>query len=209
MDPKGVVKVIEELSNGIMENLPQTFSNESLLATYFVGTTDRDDRAERKYTLAAETDVYFIDQLLGVTEGAPACESLEDLGISMRCSHGELVLLPLKGGFQRRLTGRLFFLPHIRPAESREVVVSYSWPGTWRPLRERGEDRGEFTIDKGAKYFEIRIVLPEELGRARLVVRSGQGLTEHTEVDEHGQQILICRGASVEAQHVSYVIERT
>lgn len=208
MDPQ-VVKVIGELSEAVIENIPQTFSHEKLLTTYFLGKTDEDDRAERKYTLAAETDVYFIDQVFGVTEDSLMCESLEDLEISIGCSHGELALLPLKGGVQRRLGGRLFFLPHIHPDESREVIVSYSWPGTWRPFRKTGKDRGEFTIDKGTAYFEIRIVLPQELGRARLILNRGQGLTEHAEVDEHGRQILICRGTDVEAQHLSYVVERT
>jgi len=209
MDPKGVAKVIEELSNGIIDNLPQTFFHETLLATYFVGTTDRDDRAERMYTLVAVTSTYFVHQPFGVTEGSPVCQSLEDLGISMCCSYGEVVLVPLKDRSPRMLTGRLFFIPHVRPSESREVTISYSWLGTWKPLREKGKDRGEFAIHQKAKHFELRIILAKELGGARFVDLSGQGITEHAEVNEDGQQILICRGANVESQHVSYVVELT
>jgi|GEM_PF-4786955 hypothetical protein len=207
MSEEQLLKLIEELSDGILQHVTPEYRYKKLHVTYHVGEEDAEDRATRFSIIEVVDTLFFFDLTFGVTEGSLICNSIEDLEMEFYCLPESLICLPLKSENPRMLAARFFFLPRVKSSECREINIDYRWPGMWKPLRERGKDRGEFHIMYLVEDFEIRIVLSQRFRELSFTNFQGKGINLEEQFDNLNRKILVCKGKNVENQVIRYSFE--
>lgn len=150
---------------------------------------------------AAAESVNFWTVAMRATSEAEGAEYLDDINFKVNDDSGNgVVYLPTENDARTKKVV-LYFLPQIEPGKGdREISFSYSWPGLFNQLKNKGSEEFNWTTESLEPIERIEFLFYLEKGSGQLLQLENIG-------PEHGQSKPLPISDGEQWAGFSYVLE--